>query len=205
MRQFIVLILLLWHAWQMNAQTAVPILDRKVTVKITNQPLAKVLNIISETTNFNFSYSTSIKVNRNVTIHAENKTVREVLDQLFNEQVTYQQIGNHLILQRKFNPKNTTQIQGNTEKQSKYNYRITGYIRDLKTGDGIANVSVYERQSLASTLSGDFGYFELPVTSKENQLKIQYSIQGYTDTAVQIPFANNGLIEININLKITYY
>ena len=201
MRQLIVLILLLWHVWQMNAQTAVPILDRKVTVKITNQPLAKVLNIISETANFNFSYSTSIKVNRNVTIHAENKTVREVLDQLFNEQVTYQQIGNHLILQRKIIPKNTTQIQGNTEKQSKYNYRITGYIRDLKTGDGIANVSVYERQSLASTLSGDFGYFELPVTSKENQLKIQYSIQGYTDTAVQIPFANNGLIELNINLK----
>ena len=201
MRQFIVLILLLWHALQMNAQTAVPILDRKVTVKITNQPLAKVLNIISETANFNFSYSTSIKVNRNVTIHAENKTVREMLDQLFNEQVTYQQIGNHLILQRKIIPKNTTQIQGNTEKQSKYNYRITGYIRDLKTGDGIANVSVYERQSLESTLSGDFGYFELPVTSKENQLKIQYSIHGYTDTAVQITFANNGLIELNINLK----
>lgn len=201
MRQLIVLILLLWHAWQMNAQTAVPILDRKVTVKITNQPLAKVLNIISETANFNFSYSTAIKVNRNVTIHAENKTVKEVLDQLFNEQVSYQQIGNHLILQRKIIPKNTTQIQGNTEKPNKYNYRITGYIRDLKTGDGIANVSVYERQSLASTLSGDFGYFELPVTSRESQLKIQYSIQGYVDTAVQITFSNNGLIELNLNLK----
>ncbi len=201
MRQLIVLLLLLWHAWQMNAQTALPILDRKVTLKITNQPLAKVLNIISETANFNFSYGTSVKVNRNVTILAENRTVREILDQLFNQQITYQQIGNHLILQRKIIPKNTTQIQESTEKLSKYNYRVTGYIRDLKTGDGIANVSVYERQSLASSLSGDFGYFELPVTSKENKINIRYSIQGYSDTTIEISFTNNGLIELNLNLK----
>lgn len=205
MRQLILLILLLWHAWQMNAQTAIPILDRKVTIKITNQPLAKVLNIISETANFNFSYGTNIKVNRNVTILAENRTIREILDQLFNQQITYQQIGNHLILQRKIIPKNTAQIQGNSEKMSKYNYRITGYIRDLKTGDGIANVSVYERQSLASTLSGDFGYFDLPITCKENKINVRYSIEGYFDTTVELAYANNGLIELNLNLKNKHY
>ena len=47
-----------------QAQSNTPILDRKVTLKITNQPLGKVLNIISETANFNFSYTSNIlKVN----------------------------------------------------------------------------------------------------------------------------------------------
>ncbi len=200
MRQVLILLWLLYHAWQVNAQNNLPILDRRLTIKITNQPLAKVLNIISETANFNFSYGNNIKINRNVTIHAENRTVKEVLDQLFNQQITYQQIGNHLILQKKIIPKNTTQIQGNNVTPTKYNYRVTGYVRDLYSGNGLTNVSIYEKQSLASTLSGDFGYYELPLSSKDSKIFIRYTVQGYMDTIILIPFANNGLIELNLNL-----
>ncbi len=201
MRYLILLLLLLWHAMQLKSQTSFPILDRKVTIKITNQPLAKVLNIISETAEFNFSYGNNINVNRLVTIHAENRTVKEVLDQLFIGQVSYQQIGNHLILQRKIIPKNSSQIQGSSAKPNKYKYMVSGYIRDLYSGNGIINVSVYEKSSLSSTLSGDFGYYELPVTSKENNLSVHYNILGYVDTTILITFNNSGAIDININLK----
>src|SRR6185369_228785 len=63
-----------------------------------------------------------------------------------------------------------------------------------------ANVSVYEKSTLSSTLSGDFGYYELPVTSKEGTLNIHYTVQDYRDTTIRLSYINNGAVEMNVNL-----
>lgn len=188
----------------LQAQNNAPILERKVTLKITNQPLGKVLNIVSETANFNFSYTSNIlKVNKIVTIHAENRTVKDVLDQLFNKEIKYQQIGNHLVLQKKIIPKQNATIKSLENKPTKYNYAISGYIRDISTGDALNNVSIYEKQTLTASTSGDFGYYKLNITSKSNEILLKISNQNYKDTSLKIVFENNGLIDLNINLQST--
>jgi hypothetical protein len=202
MKHVVVLILLIIFICDIKGQNNVQILDRKVTIKITNQPLGKVLNIISETADFNFSYSSQlVKVNKLVTILAENRTVKEVLDQLFNHEFTYQQIGNHLVLQKKIVPRTTGKAQTGDVKPSKYYYVVSGYLRDASTGNGIANVSVYEKQSLSTTLSGDFGYYQFSLTSKSPELTLYVRGQGYRDTSIHIVYDNHGVVSANINLE----
>ncbi len=202
MRVIILLILLISSLRHINALNPIPILERKVTIKITSQPLGKVLNIISETADFNFSYGNQVvKVNKLVTIHAENRSVREVLDQLFNNEVSYQQIGNHLILQKRLMPKHTNKVQAGEGRQVKYHFVISGYLRDMGSGDGIPNVSVYEKQTLSNTLSGDFGYYQLSITSKAPEITLWISRKDYLDTSLKINFENNGLAAVNINLQ----
>lgn len=201
MKYVITLILFSAIGFKAQAQTNIPILDRKITVKVERQTLAKTLNIISETANFNFSYSSSVlKANRIVSIMAENRTVREILDQLFNKELTYQQIGNHLVLQKRPVPKKSNNVQGNSDKQVKYSYVITGYIRDLNSGDGILNASVFEKQTLSSGVSGDFGYYRLSVISRSPEISLRFSKSGYRDTIVKIRFQSDGLNECHINL-----
>ncbi|MES2616790.1 MAG: secretin and TonB N-terminal domain-containing protein [Bacteroidota bacterium] len=202
MKQYFFILMLSIVTLPALAQNTTPILDRKVTIKITNQPLGKVLNIISETAGFNFSYSNSVvKVNKLVSIMAENKTVREILDQLFNGDIGYQQIGNHLVLQKKVVPKNTSNIQNSNSKPSKYTYIVSGYIRDLYSGEGLRNVSIYEKQTLSSALSGDFGYYQVTITSKTPEIQLRYTTQGYIDTLLVLKHTGNGVSDININLK----
>lgn len=184
------------------AQSNVPILERKITVKIVNQTMGKALNIISETAKFNFSYSTQIvKVNKMVTIHAENRTVREILDQLFNRELNYQQIGNHLVLQKKIVPKNTNRIQNSNKPQSRYDLIVSGYMRNVQSGDGIDNASIYHKPSLANTISGDFGYYKISLSSKTPEFELQIRREGYRDTSIKLTYDNNGVIECNFNLS----
>lgn len=202
MKNLLILILLISSTNLINAQGNIPILERRITIKVTGQPLGKVLNIISETANFNFSYGSNIvKASKIVSIHAENRTVKEILDQLFNNEVTYQQIGNHLVLQRKIIPKTTGQVNPEQGKTTKYHFIINGYIRDLYTGDGLSNVSVYEKQTLSSTLTGDFGYYQLHLTSRSPDIEVRLSRQEYRDTVVNVKYTGNGLVDLNLNLQ----
>ncbi len=202
MKKLILLILLICFSHSINAQNQTPILDRKVTVKVLNQTLGKALNILSETAKFNFSYSTQIiKVNKIVSIHAENRTVKEILDQLFGNEMTYQQIGNHLVIQKKIVPRSTSSVSGSSKPPTRYDVIVSGYIRDLNSGDGISNVSVYHKPSLANTLSGDFGYYKISLSSKTPELELQIRRDQYLDTVIKITHAGNGVIEQHINLQ----
>ncbi|MDP2175084.1 MAG: STN and carboxypeptidase regulatory-like domain-containing protein [Bacteroidota bacterium] len=192
-------LMLLAMSTSLMSQSSMPILERKISLKISNQKLGKALNIISETAHFNFSYANQVvNTQQMVTIHADNRTVKEVLDELFKQQISYQQIGNHLILQKKMSPKianKTAQIH-----QTKYNFIISGYIRNMISGDAISNVSIYERQTLSSTFSGDFGYYKLNITSKNPEINLQFSHSDFKDTVCKITFENAGVINHNINL-----
>ncbi len=200
MKHLLILIVFIGIAFSIDAQTNTPILERKVTVKIVNQPLGKTLNILSETAKFSFSYSNQIiKVSKVVSVYADNRSIKDILDQLFGGDITYQQIGNHLVLQKKIQAKQTSKI--NTDKvQSRYDFIVSGYIRDVESGDGLTEVSVYNKTSLANTLSGDFGYYKINFSSKTPEVTITIRKEQYRDTSIQIKYANNGVIESFINL-----
>lgn len=183
-----------------KAQQNSSILERKVTIKVQNQALGKVLNIISETAQFNFSYSSQVVNDKKlVSVHAENRSVKEVLDLLFNGTVSYQQIGNHLVLQKKIVVKKTNQTPLSTIPK-KFHYKISGYIRDLNSGNGLNNVSVYEKSTLSNVNSVDFGYYVLEIVSPNSEILLQFSSYDYKDTQVLVQWNNQGIIELHLNL-----
>jgi hypothetical protein len=202
MKHIILSIILIFSSIIIDAQTQTPILERKVTVKVINEPLGKALNILSETAKFNFSYSTQIvKVNKLVSIHAENRSVKEILDQLLGNEMTYQQIGNHLVIQKKIVPKTSNASGASSKQASRYDLIVSGYIRDGNSGDGISNVSIYHTPSLANTLSGDFGYYKISLSSKSPEFELRIRKEQYTDTTIHLTYSGNGVIEQHINLQ----
>src|SRR5262245_40600841 len=73
------------------------ILDRVVSLEANRQRLDNVLEILSNKGNFYFSYNSNI-VRRDslVSISVSNKTVRQVLGQLFDDSYEYMQSGNYI-------------------------------------------------------------------------------------------------------------
>jgi hypothetical protein len=201
MRVLIICLTLLSHFDGLFAQSNVAILERKISIKVIKQTMSRTLGIIEETANFHFSYNSNVlKGNKIVSIMAENRSVREVLDQLFNHEIVCQQIGTHLILQKKPVAK-TTQIDDKTAQSNKYNYLITGYIRNSQSGDGIVGLSIYEKQTLSGTVSSDYGYYRLAVVSKSPSIYVKYTKKDYRDTLINVKFQNNGLIEMHMSMQ----
>lgn len=139
-----------------NAQPISP-LDRVVSVDVRNERMSEVLRQMSQQANFGFSYNPAV-VNdtRMVTLRSGRQPVRVVLTQLFQGQtITWKVRGNHVLLLG----------EGETKREpadrSPTHFFLDGYITDGQTGQKIASASIYERTSLASTVSNPYGYYRL--------------------------------------------
>src|SRR5690348_4340682 len=77
------------------------ILNKNLTVVVNSQRLDDVLEIISNKGNFYFSYNSSIiKKDSLVSVSATNKSVKDILGQLFPSGYEYRESGNYLIIRR---------------------------------------------------------------------------------------------------------
>src|SRR4051812_3269364 len=76
-----------------------PILERKISISLTNEKIVNALNRISQEGKFSFSYNASIiDESQTVSLNVTNKSVREVLNQVFKGTINYKEKSNHLIL-----------------------------------------------------------------------------------------------------------
>ncbi|WP_212006229.1 carboxypeptidase-like regulatory domain-containing protein [Chitinophaga sp. HK235] len=182
-RIFLSIVLAFFLSVQVQAQS---LLNKTVTVEARKQKLSDVLNIISKQGNFYFSYiSTILPQDSLVSISAKNKTVRQILDQLFEGEYMYKESGNYIILFKK------------TSGQSYY--QITGVVTDTKTGQRVPNASVYERQQLISTLTNNDGYFRLRLRDKSPTAAISISKELYSDTSLLINTGHDQELSITIS------
>jgi hypothetical protein len=116
------------------------ILDRRVSFNVNRQRLDDVLAIVSNKANFSFSYNSNIvKRDSLVNLSVENKTVRQVLNQLFNGNYEYKESGNYVIL-RRVSLQLTTITKTAPAKEKLYT--ISGYVVNGETGERLSNVSI---------------------------------------------------------------
>lgn len=160
------------------------LLSKTVSLQADKQRLDAVLEILSNKGGFQFSYKTDIiKRDSIVSIAVVNKTVRYVLDQLFGNRLDYVESGEYIIL--RFKP---IQI-SNESKQSKASdkwYIISGKVLDCYTGAALANVSIYERDRLVSTLTNTNGFFRLKLKASSRSAALSVSKDEYQDTTVKL-------------------
>ena len=175
----------------LQAQTAsIPLLERKITLTIINQPAQKILNQISEQVGCFFSYSPElINTHKVSTIVVANKPLKIVLNEVFDDKVELKTRGRYIILTKKVNPKsNVTNM-------------IEGYIYDKQTGNQLINASVYNKQLGLSAISNKYGYFQLEVPKNQQTPQIFISKVGYSDTLL-FPSTQNLLSKLmEVNLK----
>lgn len=179
--------LLLLISSQIAAQS---MLQLPVTVHMHNRPLEKVLDTISKQGKFVFSYnSTLINSDSLVTISIKNKTVKQVLDLLFNQTLQYTPSGNYLILQKADFPAGSAA------------WYISGYVQDAVTGEKINNASVYEQTHLVGTITNEEGFFRLRLKEKYNYsptIDISISRVAYADTSVTVNPGRDNQLSIAI-------
>ncbi|WP_046246356.1 peptidase associated/transthyretin-like domain-containing protein [Hymenobacter terrenus] len=172
---FGLLLVLLSYSPPLIAQTAPP-LERLISVDLRNEALGAALEQISRAGGFTFSYNPAhIVVSGPVTVRLTQTPVREVLNQVFNGSVVYNSRGNHVILLRQ--PRRDA---------APKNLLFEGYIVDEQTGARLSQASVFEKTTLASTVSSPYGYYRIRLPAGKPQLRLEVRRQDYVGETVVI-------------------
>jgi hypothetical protein len=167
-------------------QEATPPLERKVTVSFDAIELKQALQKIELAADFSFAYKTGVFDEKMLINRAYiNKTVREILDDIFQGSILMIGKGNYILL--KANPK--------TEGSE---ITIEGYVMNAQTKEKIAFATVYETQTLSSAVSDEYGHYVLKlngenqsfITAKKNTFQDTNLIFNPTDSRVVTLFLN---------------
>ena len=182
------LIVLLLTCGISNGQN-IPFLERTMTISFQEERLEDALNRISKQAGFTFSYNPSIlERDQSVTKNFVNKTVREILDDLFEGHIGYKPRGQYIIL---------TRTEATSSNQSQI---LTGYVIDEATGERLRDVSVYDPVTLSSTVTDSYGYFEIRMDEPVRDLRLSINKQNYADTLVVLPSQDGRLLNIPLRL-----
>ena len=161
------------------------LLTKTISLDVRAQRLDNVLEIISNKGDFFFSYNSRI-LNKDslVTISARNMTVKEVLNQLFDQTFEFRESGNFIIIRKAPIKLVLVTNKGVVEERI---YLVSGYVYDEQSGSGLNEASVYEKRMLASALTDQQGYFKLKLkSSKASTAELTVSKEFYQDTTVTI-------------------
>lgn len=150
------------------------LMQKKITIDVRNKKLSDVLVAIGKQGNFYFSYNSNIiKKDSLVTINTKGKTVQQTLNILLGDSYQYTETDKYIII--------------HTDEKEKW-YIISGFVTDGNTGAALEDVSVFERNQLASTITGKDGYFRLHLKDKGKQSTADITVSKgfYADTSISL-------------------
>jgi hypothetical protein len=172
------------------AQNTVPILERKISITASNEKIPSLLNRIGQAAGFSFSYNSAIiSSDQLVSFNVTNKSVREVLNEIFQDTMNFKEKSNYLIITKAPVP---------ATKNNSVVIIINGYVEDGNTGEKIAQASVYDKSSAASTVTDQYGYFKLKLEKKTDSVALSVSKKNYQDTLLSITAPDNQYLKISI-------
>jgi hypothetical protein len=167
-----------------------PVLERIVSINVKSEALKNVLDKISNQGNFSFSYpSKLIDPAKKTSLSFERKTVREALQYLFGNTISFKSKGNYVILSQ-------ASIQVPTKKSTFI--ILNGYVIDETSGEKVSSVSIYEGTRMISTVTNNYGYFSIKLDDPHVKLNLKISKQNYQDTLITIREVGNQTVSIAI-------
>lgn len=171
----------------MFAQGGTPPLERTVSLSFQNKKTDEVLKEISQQAGFVFSYSkNAFDAQQVISFTFKSKTVREILEIIFEGRVKYKQKNNYIIL---------------TKANKDDSIVVSGYVVDETTGQKLKEVSIYDPISLQSTVTDEFGYFQLEVKkpSKE-EMRLAIKRSNYSDTTIIVNSKRSSFQNLSLNI-----
>jgi hypothetical protein len=164
-------------------QTHIPFLEKKISVVAENQELAVVLAKIGQAGGFSFSYNPAIgDFSKLVSVKVNQKPVREILQQLLSDEYDYKERDKYIILKKSKVRK--------VKSESKELLTISGYVKD-SNGEPLSWVSIYDKASLASTVSNDYGYFSMEFYTRQLPVNLIFSKQHFVDTILPLKISGS--------------
>lgn len=167
-----------------------PLMERKITLSLDNEPLEVLLEKLSEAGGFTFSYNPGIfDKEKKVSCHFVNISIREALDEIFAGSIRYKAHGRYIIL--------TSAAQRSTKKEPAI---LTGYVVDEATGQRLKDVSIYDPVTLTSTITDSYGYFEIQIDRPPEDIILSVNREDYIDTLISVR-SRDRLLNIPVRLN----
>ncbi|WP_229203907.1 STN and carboxypeptidase regulatory-like domain-containing protein [Dyadobacter alkalitolerans] len=183
-------IALAWLLLLAGAATAQELLEKKISLNVTNRPLDETLQKIGDLGGFSFSYSPDmVDVKGRVSIQAKNLSVREILTAIFKDKVSFRERRRYIILQKVEAPKD----------EKPENFNLNGYIIDNKTGRKLANASIYESATLASAVSNQYGYYKIRLPVSLTAVRLEVRKEDYIGKTISIASREDKYLQIKLN------
>ncbi len=161
------------------------VLERYITVRFQQTSLKEALAEVAQKGGFQWSYNANIiDGGKKISLVTNKWTVRETLYEILGEGYDFKSNGNYLILKKRKSQSN----------------EIYGFIKDPKTGERIANATVYDRKTLRATTTDESGYYALKVKSAT---EIAVTRLNYQDTVFSITAESPRLQQIALQYDST--
>ena len=157
--------------------------DKVITVNLNQVKLADALKEIGTRGEFYFSYNGQLLPKDSlVTIVAQQETVHHILVQLFHGKYEFEEQKNYMIIST---PLAHLSLINTDITNDNNTYSISGVAVDELSGERLMNVSVYDKQHLAATLTDEHGYFKLKIRIADTDiLRITASKIHYKETSL---------------------
>ncbi len=150
--------------------------SQKITVTFQNESLENALLRLDDLADRQLSYNpqilpSGVVINRSFA----SETPEIILNKILGDAYELKTIGNYIIIQKAPPPK-----------KEKATFQISGGIKDATTGEELQDVSIYEVNSLRSTLSNEKGEFNLLAETNVSAATFVISKKYYQDTIIQV-------------------
>lgn len=141
------------------------------TVSMENQTLKSVINWVEKNSQFIFIYRTDIDLSRRVNVDVRNKTIEEVLKQMFaGTDLEYHIRDRQVIIRKAISREETRPIVMQQDKVT-----VKGIVTDVK-GEAIIGANIIEKGTTNGTITDIDGRFTLVVSEKAS---LVFSYIGY--------------------------
>ena len=154
----------------------------RITLNKNNVRLENILNDIESQTNLLFIYNKNVNVNRKVSVNAQNTSLQEVLQNLFDNNVSFKIEGSYIVL----SPAGAT----GSPQQAKHT--VKGVVEDAL--GPIAGANVVEKGTTNGTITDMDGNFTLE--GVKNGDVIQISFIGYSTMEITYTGQPVGVIKL---------
>ena len=167
------------------------ILEKKVSIKFKNTPIAKALEELSNAANFDYSYNANLlPEGLKITKQYKDQPLKAVLEDLFSEHGIGFKESNGQILLYKVKEKKVIKA---------YN-ELHGEVRD-GYGNPLDSVAVYDAEGLFEVYTNAQGYFKLRVPSPNYTLWLSFYKAGYSIKQLKIDLRSDQYVQVILPLR----
>lgn len=157
---------------------SVPPLERKITISFNGVLIDEALSKLSKEGKFIFSYSPSIfNSNQSISGAFTDQSVREVLNSICGTGINAKGRGNYIILTKATPPPKSI---------AATNATISGYVISKSDSSKLAEVSVYDKNTLTASITDQYGYFKISIDKPGENAILNFSKSGFVDTVITV-------------------
>lgn len=178
------------------------VLEKKISIDVDDIEISKVLALIKEQTNVNFTYSSRlITSDKKVTLHVKEAKLSEVLESLLSSFASYQVFKKNIVLKANkaasINAVDELFDETSITDPDLLLFKVEGVIKD-ETGAPLPGVNIIEKGTTNGTTSDADGKYVISVTDENATLV--FSFIGYQTQEMAV--GNRSIIDVSMTADV---